>query len=625
MAGPAFASLLNEDMQHFHKADEELASASLLTSGLITDQSDPSRVAGMTVLASVTGRTGELLRISRCNQSLWRWGGHDDGYLNLSVIDTEDTGDEVIWTSDALPITQIKFAASLDRHIPLRWLIVQKKSSTTILQPEYHRVPVAQDEREETISHRPLSRIKPNPLLSLTHRQTGGNSHADVTFIPSARGEPPRIGIVDDCGYWTIWNVLGKTTVAHSSLRVSLFRCGHMFEGSLTQIPREPVYAAEKRGIALASKVYAGEFWEPLGPDGCEPGFSLTRAQNLIFWSSDRMEIFNLGSGLFLPQLLGHGKKIPKTGDWILDVQPSPSNGSHVFILTLRNVIWVEIHEEWDTSGTMKQPSILAACPVIGNCGDKARIATSRIATNDESAVQVFLYSPSSQLFTVYLFSLSTQSGLPCWHHFVTALPTATNGILREIRLLQIQPAELKMSGNSASDAGPASQYSRSGVRFYQGNVLAEDLSVQYFIAASVDDAAAEVTLPTGRVGRSEVEQRRRWKKMRQQLLARIGTAFTVPDDMADAHLAFVATSAPRLNKIDSRKMSRRPQGSKVLGFRVDRLIAALQRFPLCLPHESAGRLSQALLDALHNEIGQGLAEGRLPLRTWYVIFPDLK
>ena len=144
MGNPALQGFLEESMDRFQKVEGEASDRPMIAIGQMTNVRDPSRVSGALVLAVATGESGELLRLARIDESKWQWEQNRDVGLQLSVIDPDDLEEEAIWASDGLPISQIKFATSLSRYDSVRWLMVQKQTSTTVLQPEYHKVPVSQ-------------------------------------------------------------------------------------------------------------------------------------------------------------------------------------------------------------------------------------------------------------------------------------------------------------------------------------------------------------------------------------------------------------------------------------------------------------------------------------------------
>ncbi|KAF7544354.1 hypothetical protein G7Z17_g10008 [Cylindrodendrum hubeiense] len=623
MGNSALQGLLEENMNRFQKFEGEASDKPLLGIGQMTNVRDPSRVSGALMMAAATGESGELLRLARIDESKWQWGQNKDVALNLTVIDPDDPEEEAFWISDGLTISQVKFATSLTRYDAVRWLLVQKQTSTTILQPEYHKVPVTQKEHAELYVEQRPSRIDPNLLVTLSHKQTGGNAHTDVAFNPSVKGQPPQLAIMDECGYWSVWDVLGTSSFGKNTTRLSIDKCGHISEGFLREIPTSPAFPAEKHGLLFVGTAEVDDFWNDPSQDSEEIGGSATRSQHMLLWSRERFEVIDLVSKIALPRLPAFTTAKGKP-DWILDIQVSPVNQSHVFVLSMHHLYWIELFSSKKEEEASPQPSILIACPHLID-GEGLRMTTCRASEKaGQDAAMVFTYSPKLRQTHAYWFGRSAEQGLPQWHRQILVLPHDNNpGQLDpEIQSLEIHPANLIPLGGRTS--GPGSNYLRNGAHFYQGSILGKDLSVRYFICASVLTQSTDITLPTTRIGRAKADEAQRWKRKRKNFLRHMGNTFVLPDGITEADLDSLvqrkARSKAPLGIDDSRvSPSQRP-----IQLKLDTLCQALQRAIMSSATNPQRDISSALISAIYETIENGLATGRLPLTTWKEIEQEL-
>ncbi|CAM1510440.1 Fc.00g007750.m01.CDS01 [Cosmosporella sp. VM-42] len=612
MGNSALQGFLEENMNRFQKVEGEASDRPLLAIGEVTNVRDPSRVSGALALAVATGESGELLRLARIDESKWQWGQSRDVGLKLSVIDPDDQEEEVIWASDSLPISQIKFATSLSRYDSVRWLLVQKQTSTTILQPEYHKVPVSQRQQVNISVQQRLSRIDPNPLLTISHKHTGGNAHTDVDYNPGSRGLPPQIALIDECGYWSVWNILGSSRMGQSRLRLSTHKCGHILEGLREEIPPVPSFPAEKHGILFVGTAEIDSFWED--PSQGAEGGSANRSQHVTVWNRERFEVFDLKSNNTLPKLANFTTAKAKP-DWILDIQLSPVNQNHIFVLTKRSLYWIDLFTPRTDEEEIPKPSILITCPNLIAI-ESMRMTTCRATEDSPDVTMVVTYSPENQQLHTYWFGLSKEKGLPQWHRQVLSLPHDRN-VPTSFQSIELRPAKLLPLGTQAS--GPGSEYQHSDVHFYQGSILGKDLSVRYCICASFQDRDLEITLPTTRIGQSRSDQAQRWKRKRKHFLRHMGTSFVLPDGVADANMDVVIRPKAQAQDPLSLEHSDQFSGGAIF-LKLNNFCRAIQEGLANTANEAEDGISSALLSAVQETIENGVVNGNLPLTTWQEI-----
>ncbi|KAF4512978.1 hypothetical protein G6O67_000301 [Ophiocordyceps sinensis] len=246
MGNQIFKDYLKEEMERFGQLEETTQRRPLLAVGLMSNRGDASTPEALPVLAVATGSCGEQLRLTRMDDSQWQWGKNTEAILHLTIVTSIHKEEGAVWATDPVPISQVK-AVEYTPNGSFRWLLVQKPAWTAILEPEYHPFAVLDHDAADSTHQRP-SYINPNPLLTLHHQETGGNAHSDVCFNPPASERPPQLTILDECGYWTIWNVLETRTFNKKTLRLSQYMCGHIREGFLPTIPSQSAYPAMRPG-----------------------------------------------------------------------------------------------------------------------------------------------------------------------------------------------------------------------------------------------------------------------------------------------------------------------------------------------------------------------------------------
>ncbi|EAW22981.1 uncharacterized protein NFIA_016770 [Aspergillus fischeri NRRL 181] len=113
------------------------------------------------------------------------------------------------WSAGGAPVRQICFARTVEEKPT--WAAARFPHSTIVFRPLYRRKPVSvhiyQDGDPVVPSHTQSSRLDANPLIEISHSQTGGYGHADVTFNPWYQ---KQLAIVDERGNWSVWEMVGR-------------------------------------------------------------------------------------------------------------------------------------------------------------------------------------------------------------------------------------------------------------------------------------------------------------------------------------------------------------------------------------------------------------------------------
>lgn len=609
MGNFAFQEPLREDMTKFKTQETFTSAGSLLAIGsmpTVSGRQDTNKPVPF--LASATGESGESLRVTVADQTAWEWGDGNDASLQLSVIDPLQSEREISWATDGLPITQVKYAEGLSNQVNVRWLLVQKGTSTTILQPEHHPVPVTENQMMDgSLTGNSAALVKANPILRLHHTDTGGNAHADVVFSPAAFGQAPLLALIDECGFWSIWDLMGTYRIDINSVRVMLRACGQINAGPLDEFPAQHKYPAEKHGLVVVCKPMAAML-DPLETD-TRAGSTRWPAPVLLMWKADQLQAVNMHLATVVSPLRRFWAPEGKSNR-IADVQNCPSTESRVFILTEKSLVWAEIRQE------QEYPTVLVSISHVGGGSSLPKMTTCAL---DDGTAMVFTFCTKTSQLSVYWFKV--RAGGPVrWHRHVTSLPSA-NDVSRpsHISQLTVTPLSLDLSDNKYP-SGLGAQYKRAGVEFFQVNILFDDLSLRYGIYTTMYAPGQEIVLPTKRLAWSMTEQQRQWKKRRDHFLQHFETTFVLPDGMTEKGLASALqrrdagedelvghkepeVKAPQPVRLDMERLCRS----------IGRTLAETQRAgPKGLPRD----LFDAILDMFnHSELGS-----RSPLATWYVV-----
>ncbi|KAM7188026.1 RNA polymerase I-specific transcription-initiation factor domain containing protein [Rhypophila sp. PSN 637] len=197
IADASASSILVEEMKDSCTPDElPLTSTTcLMASGEISDLSNPGRKAGHPVLAVVAGQLGDSLRLVSLSKKKWAWTENEDAGVVLNtpglLLDPQLPG-----KIDA--ITCLKFALDVKRPYPIRWLVVQKASCTTVFELELH------PSIDKTRMSRPNLFL--TSLATIQRQQTGGAHQCDFVFR-SRSGAAAQLVIIDKSGTWSLWDL----------------------------------------------------------------------------------------------------------------------------------------------------------------------------------------------------------------------------------------------------------------------------------------------------------------------------------------------------------------------------------------------------------------------------------
>ncbi|KAI0013260.1 hypothetical protein F4779DRAFT_564763 [Xylariaceae sp. FL0662B] len=505
--------------------------SSLFAIGELTDLSEPKKVTGAPLVAVATGEANDVLRLAKPNMEKWQWG--DDSSVSLRLADLEKE-ESTLWREEAAgAIRRLKCIIDSKRYAPTRWLVVQRDSGTRVFQPEYHRAPTS----SECNADEDPSRIAANPLFYLSKDQTGGNAHCDVSFNPGSRSNPPQLSIVDECGFWSVWDVTQIRVRSSRKPKISLSRCGHVEKGVLGRLPHGATGKAQWYKILWVGRPtpleesYAFDFGEDFEATQTQGAFpQLERSSMLLMCNSKVVKIFDLTNNLFLTNL-----SLVREGssDCILDVHENPGDPQYVFILTSSKLLVVRVFsapgQKWN--GLQKRWSVVLSCPHFRNNYDRSlKLAVAPGARSPgQTTSLVCIYSAGSPWLDVFCVNMMEADPARVTYHREAVIPKILQDATPDTALhtMCLHPVMVAVERFNISTQF-ARTCSEQRIRFYQLAVLKTNM-------AFVSTLCVSSALPVDQVNPLDhkVHQASNPTRERRKFLKHSAYRFVVPDDTA--------------------------------------------------------------------------------------------
>ncbi|MCJ1379015.1 hypothetical protein MMC17_002114 [Xylographa soralifera] len=353
----------------------------LLAFGTAADiENKQSRRRRIDILAVVGGPAGEAIRILRVGKEQFSWLGNKGVTLSVPTIDTTEQG---WWVGNSTPIQQLCF--SEEEGLPGGWLAVRYAGATSILRPLLHGQPVAAGSRHSNHAlwnnFRP-SRLDTNQIVHLSIGKTGGAQHTDVAFNPRNQRQ---FAVLDVGGHWSVWNIKGKYskrnlwTVTPVSSRTSL-----AFEDD-------------------PNPIETGDGW------------------GRIVWADDtNLLVVASRSNLFIYSIESKSERFsgPDLGltdrsNWILDVQRSPLNPSHIFVLTSLCIFWLKVDSGRGQHARAQFSPLLEILLARRHFRSQEDRSLKMVLHVQSELLEVMLQSSQTELVTVFKFAMLRSIQLP--------------------------------------------------------------------------------------------------------------------------------------------------------------------------------------------------------------------
>ncbi|KAG7285270.1 hypothetical protein NEMBOFW57_009891 [Staphylotrichum longicolle] len=357
--------LLEEIAVSQAKSSPALADApSLFSVGEVADLREGESNKGHPVLAVASGVSGNVLRLISLAREKWVWRAAD------IRVDVHATNNKLEGNGfqDVVPISLVKFAIDARKYDPIRWLLVQNGASTTVYEPELRAIPMPAGKPLGRVSGTSVaSQFFDNPLFTIPCEQTGGSLQADVCFTRQAEADIPRMAIIDQAGYWSVWDVTGRLTSRPKNLTPVLKMCGNSISGSISKLPfnsmnelqpHKILWLARNHETLQSSSRSAKHTRSAIEPSGGHPELEPHPSRQLLLLCSPRnLHVFDPAAQKL--HSVSH-LVLPKATHRILGIASSRLDPAQAFILTSTTFFWVVVREGKRKSLTL---DILVSCP----------------------------------------------------------------------------------------------------------------------------------------------------------------------------------------------------------------------------------------------------------------------
>ncbi|CAK7198951.1 hypothetical protein SEUCBS139899_001619 [Sporothrix eucalyptigena] len=480
VAGPLYPDFV-EAAQESEQLKAPQTRLPLLAYGEITDMSSREPF-GRLALAMATGQSGHALRIVQVRREDWGW--HHDGTesMKLSSIDTEDEGH---WCDNALSINQIKFTSSGDNNggtqtkKPPRWILAQTAAETIIFQPTVHGTPVQRKLCACDHDVRGPNYITADPLIRIPTKETGGRAHCDVSFNPATGSKPPQLVIIDEAGQWSVWNIVGSTHARKVILLPFLHTRG-IFIDSITPNPSIPT-------VNDLGHMYRVS-WLPTAASSADESI---QSNTLLIGSATSVSITNIDKKDTPIRIFNATHNVGL--DNVVDIHVSPSNASHVYVLTTTTIFWLDISQlmaaPLSGKSKTKKPLLLLSCPHLRSSIDKTmKLTLTRTKSHlGEDVTVAMVYSMRHPEVATFWFPDILTGSEPTYQHkvfqlarprFDSCIATTKTRMLGQQTMLLLPKEVVVNRSNPRLRDGFGHEYARKGVNIFQILVLGADMSL---------------------------------------------------------------------------------------------------------------------------------------------------
>ncbi|PKX94483.1 uncharacterized protein P174DRAFT_184093 [Aspergillus novofumigatus IBT 16806] len=323
------------------------------------------------------------------------------------------------WSAGGAPVRQICFARTVEEKPT--WAAARFPHSTIVFRPLYRRKPVSvhiyQDGDRVVPSHTQSSRLDANPLIEISHSQTGGYAHADVTFNPWYQ---KQLAIVDERGNWSVWEMVGRHRRGKGNWKASCVKSGSLpwlDLGHAQNIDGSPRH----------------DGWAVIEWVGDVNSFIVSDRRCPILYRTEGNE--TQPSAIEL--------ELKRKSEWILDVKRSACNVSQVFILTTSRIFWLDVSSVLaaDSQNDASRPSLL---PILSwrhfRDSEDTTLRLSSLVVSEE--LYLVLYSRLNHVVLAYRVPIA-------WDGYMH-LTSISDPFVLEIPPVSEESAETQISPNAA-------------------------------------------------------------------------------------------------------------------------------------------------------------------------------
>ena len=546
------------------------------------------------IIAMPCGEAGHVLRLIMPRIERQQWRNHSS--VKLSVMNSVSSINGY-WLGNGGIIQQVTFAD--EGNTSCTWLAVRQSSVITIFKPMYDSrsapatVPLGYGTRY------PSSRLRANPVTSLTVERTGSRKHVDVSFNPFYTRQ---FAIVDEVGSWSIWDIEGRLR-KRSTLTLLPGKSGKIYDDYL----RPP------------------NLKEPDFADGWHRIMWVNSVSTIVVCNRRHLAIFDVKSTptrLHADELLAASNT-----DWILDIKRSVLDSNRLIILTTSRIFWIDVtasgedHDDISSSGAR----VLLSYRHFRDANDGSLKLTVLGDENGNtinntliyvliSLVSVLISSEKSFLVDYYSFCSDGISGPRSVHGSFILATKQDDGSSPNDLLQTLYALSTPLIATSSSGPGQEAQYTGYGVKFYQIWTLMSDLSLNSTLY-TVYSKTTENCIPSGfRI----VAPRLKATVARRGLGPRyaVDDTFIVRDEDDDENLDFIPSRSVQLRQKSMNSQDdvrfRLNWTSVFRSVFVEKAFSTTQE---ASSMEPLGKITE-VLDKIMDHINNGKNEGELPMSS---------
>lgn len=591
---------------------EDGNSTAPLAVGEITDHTGSHQVIARPAMARAAGEGGHILRIVTLEQELEGW---PEKGLSVQTIKLSKT-QQGEWAEDGAPITNIRFAVDSRPYDPIRWVMVQKETGTTVFEPEVVLLPYASNVSEgqhiRALAKGP-SHVSPNRLFMIKTSSTGGSPHLDVSFNPVADGRSPQLAIIDNSGNWSVWDVTGSRSVRPKSLQPILTARGSIatasIPGSLGNSPSNVTHRV--MWLAVDDTRASGLNYDMENLDeGYHWGlYSRTslRSKHVLVCSDTDVRLYDSARGEQLT-----GMRLVNRVERVLDIHRCPFSSSQVLVLTTAALFWLDVQP--NRTGEPRITVVVSCAHYQKRNADNKtlRFDTAPLpATGTTRKCVVFITSPQENETDMFILTKPTDDEVAQVAYRSISLNLASDIKMTLIAALPL--LHVKQSARKELQSGDQSHAS-TNTRLFQVFGLGADLSLKSLLFTVSDASLRDLGRPQPLEGRKTLGG-----NMRQRYLKQFRDSFVVPDGLEEE-------DSNSVRKVQRAQSHSHLESSSILEAKrsVNMEVAYARLLNLTSTNDGQTKLDEALAPLLHHRVVAEVGDDdHLRLRTLSELLSD--
>lgn len=518
---------------------------SVLAVGEVSDVRNSSHPVSRPAVAMAAGEAGHILRLSMINLEKWTWA---ESSFPMGAFQSQFYG---TWSSDGASISKIQFATKSRQYDPIRWLIVQRSTSTTIFQPEIRAKPTDCVAQTAMLDDADLQHIALGAIVTVTKDATGGDDHSDFSVNVGSESDAAQIAIVDRCGNWSVWFIDSQHNHRggprnYTAIPKNRGTCGL----SPSSRPSNQPHPSEKHyRISWVSKSARVDDWELDSSPSETPGSvsrslqtdylvghveSDPRYDGLLICDNTSVQVldteeFKVHSHLNFSRR--HNTDVP------LETRSIEGCPSHVLVLTTEKLYVLDLSSGGDQE--LRKPNVLVSCPHFrGQAKQSLKMSVVRSRSSAEWASSlVLVYSSRNSRVQIFHLRINSQDGSASFHHQTVQLPgfyTRTDELvgIASLHAVPLRRSSSKRRHRSGSEAAGA-HLDDDELELFQLFGLANDFNLTSSVVAITSRNSQWLAWP-------EISAKTAWHdktrktSMRKKVLREVEGALVIPDAVDD-------------------------------------------------------------------------------------------